>query len=167
MSFCVKSFPPHINCKQSLFFTSIPSSSFSPIRGGSRGSWAEFSKMFLSWCQTVQRSSSVWSRQAMIPSIPSVRFSKFPKIRYSGAKTFRGSFWNVYRVTKSVSQSAIFSPEIIGNLFGICGAKSSSGLDFPACDWCKDCRLTSLHWVSSRLHQNSNSSKNRRQRFHR
>ena len=89
---------------------------------------------------------------------PGVRFSKVSKI-VRARKLFGALFGRISRVSKSVSQSTRFSPDIFGNLFGICGASSSASWNFPACDWCKiDSWHRCTELVSSRTrrtHQNS------------
>ena len=69
---------------------------------------------------------------------PGVRFSKDPKTSRA-RKLFGAVFGRVSRVPESVSQSARFSPEIFGDVFGKCNARNSASFNFPACDWFKNC----------------------------
>ena len=82
-----------------------------------------------------------------------VRFSKVLKTSRT-RKVFGVVFGRISRVPESVSQSAWFSPEIFGDVFGKCNARNSVSFNFPAFDWFKNCnwhRCTELG--SSRTHQ--------------
>ena len=97
---------------------------------------------------------------------PGVRFSKVPRT-FRTRKLFEALSGRVSRVSESVSQSARFSPEIFGDVFGKCNARNSASFQFPACDWFKNCAIdtAALSWVRHVRIKFKTLSMNRQQSF--